>query len=150
MTKAMAKDGSSGRADGGLRMLSGEEALRATRTILERLAREGIVPNVDSILAITKAGDLPVLVFEPGEKVAADLKKGLGWSGNGVFGVPKWIFAEALQGVDPQASRWVVSEPPEGGFRLFVYINDGTLLMNWAPGRGLWLEPGSYGPERLN
>jgi hypothetical protein len=103
-------------------------------------------PNARRIAEIASNGDIAVVVFEAQGEVA-DLAKLLGWDGLApVFqlcNAKRILFASS--GIDQISSRWLTrnTEIP----RVFLVTGLGTLLLNFIPGSGWQVEPGSVDSE---
>lgn len=106
------------------------------------LHEEGIAPNAEAIARINLAGGLPVLVFQlhPSCRRGA---KSMGWTGEAVFELSPAV-QKRLARADPVTRRWVQRK---GTHRLFVLVHFGSLLLNFTPGEGWDLEPGSFQRE---
>ena len=110
-----------------------------------RLLDEAIKPNAQKIARICLERDVALIFFAPGPDpdVRAAAKK-MGWKG-GRIEVRRMTrrsardFADLLHPGDP-AAAWF-RRRVEG--RIFVVMEGGTLCVNFIPGCGFTLEPGT-------
>jgi hypothetical protein len=120
------------------------------RKTLDLVLARGIRPNRKRIVQIGVAGDVAVLVFEPSDGGVETAKK-LGRRGEElVFAVSNQTAAPAMPDADAITQKWFSSTPSKGVFRIYVLVNDEQLLVNFQPGHGFSLEPGSAEKDVLN
>jgi len=122
---------------------------------LEHLRTTGIIPHVDEIMDIALAGGVAVLVFEATPKWATALRNmgGTGKLETHVFRLSP-DGEKTLAKADAVTKRWIErkhSDPENPIARIFVAAHDGaSLLVNFEPGKGFSIEPGSLTPQVLN
>jgi hypothetical protein len=120
------------------------------RKILDLVLARGIRPNRKRIVQIGVAGDIAVLVFDPSDGGVETAKK-LGRRGDEpVFSVTNQAAAPAMPDADAITQKWLSSTPSKGIFRIYVLVNDERLLVNFQPGHGFSLEPGSAAKDVLS
>jgi len=117
----------------------------------DRLLNKGIKAHGREIARIAVGGGIAAVVFEPAPSIVNWLKVNLNWNGEPMFRLSakerQWL-AEAWQNVgDEVSARWIRGKSGKG--RIFVFSGKGTLLINWSPGEGFSLEPGSTDAERV-
>lgn len=116
-------------------------------TLLER----AIKPHAHAIAEILSEGGIAAVVFEPQESTLDALTGQFGWHGEAVFlftGDNRNVFAKRCEDLgDDVAARWLRAENRPGRILLFAAL--GTLLVNFVPGQGFGLEPGSTNAEGL-
>ena len=122
-----------------------------TVKILDRLLDEGIKPHATEIAEIVADGDLAALMFEPSEQ-AKQAVQSLGWDGQAaafkVAGERAKALAVQLRKVgDTATAAWLERKQPG---RILVFTGDGTLCVNFQPGGGFSIEPGTLDAATLN
>jgi hypothetical protein len=105
------------------------------------LMNKGIRPNAEAIARIGVDGDIAVLVVNPmgGTK---RLAQALGWTPKRPVLRLARSRMEALANADAVTASWVRRPRPDT-LRIFVLMEHGTLLVNFEPNRGYYIEPGS-------
>lgn len=121
------------------------EVTRATGAMAERmwqrLTDKGLIPHASELAPLLGPGKVAVLVFEPNDTVK-DALFPLGWDGKAaVFQMSKSVARRYAKLSDPVTAAWLMRDSSPG--RLLVFWGLGSVLMNWTPGRGLTIEPGS-------
>lgn len=120
----------------------------SSQDALNRLLKKGVHPHTDALAQIAVDGDVAVVVFEPAAPAKEAARK-LGWDGKSpVFRLPSSKHAE-LGKADHVTAAWL-QRRDEGVSRMFVIMHEGTLLVNFAPERGYWVESGSTDPHVLS
>ena len=108
-----------------------------------RLLREVLVPQAEKL----DGGDIAVVVFEPGN-ACQRAARAAGWDGkSSVFSMPRPFRERLIENADTVTATWLAGRRP-GVVRMFVFLQEGTLLINWSPGTGYYIEPGSLDSER--
>ena len=116
--------------------------------VMDRLLDFGIKPFFAEIERILRAGDFPVIAHEPGELGQQALAV-LGRRGDAeCFGVSRTRMRKTVGQADEVTMRWVSAKPRPGHIKVFVVAHAATFLVNFAPGIGWYLEPGSTDAER--
>jgi hypothetical protein len=112
---------------------------------LVALLEHTIKPNAETIAEICVSGGIALVVRNPsdqGRRAAA----ALGWDGTSAFemsmGQRKRMAEECEKVGDAVTARWLRRSGPGPG-RIFAIAGNGTLLVNFEPGVGYSLEPGS-------
>ena len=124
---------------------------------LERLLAHAIKPNADKLAPILLDQDVAVVFFEVGEgsrrgrRLAQDAARALGWNGKRVEvqrldQMRAREVADQLPVNDPAAAAWF-RRRAEG--RILVVMHQGTLCVNYAPGWGYSIEPGTLDCEAM-
>ena len=108
--------------------------------LLERLLEEGIKPHTDAILAAHEAGGVAVVLFEPVEE-HEPMFRAMGWPDRPAFPMTPQLRRSLLDS-DPVTRRWL-EVPRDGVVRIFALVHRGSLLVNYDPERGYWIEPNS-------
>ncbi|HEY1695180.1 MAG TPA: hypothetical protein VGG39_23590 [Polyangiaceae bacterium] len=133
-------------------ILSQDSAIVPSSVVIERFAREVVIPNWSRILDITADNTLCVALLEPkNEWVTTGLPK-MGWNGRSpVFSVNRSLaerMAARMSAVtDPVTAAWL-RRRVRGQRRIFAVMHLGTLLLNLTlspDGPTLEPEPGSLG-----
>jgi len=124
---------------------AGPTARAGTADALERLLEEGIQPVADGIANLAGKGLIPIIVFEPGKAVKAALKVFFPeWKpGMRLIGVSRENFARNFGRSDRVTAEWSSRARPKGDIPIFVFAQEGTLLVNFVAGEGYSIEPGS-------
>lgn len=134
--------------------------LADTHEFLNRLLEEGIKPLSEKIATIHLNGDVAVLFFEIETGDSAEAKtamasaKDLGWTGGRaeVAAMTKTRaakFADAIATIAPTdpAIAWLRGR--KSG-RIFVCVSAATLCVNFVPGTGFTIEPGTLDRQWLS
>lgn len=116
---------------------------------MDRILEQGIKPHVEAIARIGLDGDLAVVVFEPSDEAKPALAA-FGWDGKPVFSVNRTRAIKLMEKSDPVTRAWVAKKSSAECIRIFVFVHLGTLLVNYRPGEGYSLEPGSTDAKTLN
>jgi hypothetical protein len=120
------------------------------REILNRLLARGIKPHRSQIVKMGSAGDVAVVMFDPSEG-GIEVAKKLGRQGDEpVFAVNVQAACRAMTDADAMTQKWFSSAPSRGVIKIYVLVNDEHLLVNFKPGHGFSLEPGSMPQEVWN
>lgn len=119
----------------------------AQQKLFQGILDLGIKPNATEIGRIALKGQIACLVYDPEGEQSMQALNALGWDKRAeVFALSKKA-AKQLATADNATKAWV--ERKSGG-RIFVVAHRGTLLVNFEPGKGYWLEDGSTNAEALN
>ncbi len=117
---------------------------------IDILLESAIKPHAHAIAEILSEGGIAAVVFEPQEPTL-DALAHFGWHGEPVFLFTRdhrELFAKGCEEIgDDVAAQWLRAENRLGRVLLFAAM--GTLLINFTPGQGFSLEPGSTNAERL-
>jgi hypothetical protein len=127
----------------------GTPKYEAARAKLEKRVNDALHASVQPIEQIAVRDGIAVLMLNPCSEwqVAA---KSLGWDGCS----PRWemshraaeeFAANSKQQGDVLTARWL--QRRRGPARVFVFVDDGTLLVNFTEERSWHLEPGSLDNE---
>jgi hypothetical protein len=113
-----------------------------------RLLEKGIKPHVDELTRIVARGRIAVVVFEPDLSIPLTVQflDSLGWEKRTVFEMPKSAIKNMSKS-DHVTKAWLTRK---ANGRIFVITGGGTFLVNFEPGGGYSLEPGSTGGAALN
>jgi len=122
------------------------EQLKRSEVVWRRLLNEGVKPYAEELAPILAAGKIAIVVFEPNES-AKPVFRAMGWDGKAAVFPMSNAVRERLAKIDTVTAAWVNRKPKPTVGRLFVCSGIGTLLVNSAPGRGFWIEPGSLESE---
>jgi hypothetical protein len=117
------------------------------RRHMQRILDEGIKPHATRIAEVCFGnGGLAVVVFELDEKSQSGLRQH-GWRGEPVFPMPETM-RRALTETDHITGPWVAQRWRDGDpLRILLVVHQGSLLVNYALGRGFYIEPGSTDAE---
>ena len=120
--------------------LSPDETEAYFADVLDR----GVKPHANAIAAITKGGDIAVVVFEPRGSMVV-VAEAWGWNGSApFFRLSNEKRKEACDNFreegDKVSERWFNAQ--QNGGRIFLLVHGGTFLLNITP-EGLVFEPGS-------
>lgn len=114
---------------------------------VERLLEEGIKPHAETLLRLASAGQFACVLFEVDRETKQSLRPH-GWrAGREVFPIGLQML-EALKATDAAARRFFSTTPDSENVRIFAMVHKGTILVNWSPSKGYWIEPGSTDTER--
>jgi len=124
---------------------AGPTAKAGTAEALERLLEEGIQPLTNGIANLAGKGLIPIIVFEPGKAAKAALRVFFPrWKpAVRLIGVTRENFAQTLGRSDHVTAEWGSRARPKGDIPIFVFAQEGTLLMNFMAGEGYSIEAGS-------
>ena len=114
--------------------------------ILNRILNEAIKSNAEQIATIHLAGEVAVVVFEPGELVQAAMRS-CGWDGKASVFALSPAGAKLLSTADHVTAAWLGGQRPG---RILVAAHEGTLLINHDEDKGYSLEPGSTDVSTVN
>jgi len=118
----------------------------AAERVWQRLREKALIPHAGELARILQQGKIAVVVFELNETVKDSLFP-LGWDGKtAVFPMSRDISRRYARLSDPVTAAWLRRDASPIG-RILVFWGLGSLLMNWTPERGLWVEPGSIETE---
>lgn len=113
--------------------------------VMDRILKEGIVAHADAIAPICAVGDIAVVVFELDPSFHEGVRQ-WGWDGScPVFRLSNARRKNAIryfrQIGDTVSANWFERKQDE---RIFLFNGPGSsLLINFKPGEGYSLEPGS-------
>jgi hypothetical protein len=125
---------------------SDEYLRQLSRQFMRRLMDQALLPNLELLVRIRDAGDIAVAVFEMNENNKGILPP-MGWDGKAVvFPLPNDYRKRLAAISDTVTAAWLMREPSKV-LRVLVWTGIGSLLLNIAPKRGYWLEPGSLDDE---
>ena len=124
---------------------AGPTAKVGTADALERLLEEGIQPLANGIANLAGKGLIPIIVFEPGKAAKAALRVFFPrWKpGVRLIGVTREHFARNLGRSDHVTAEWASRARAKGDIPIFVFAQEGTLLVNYVAGEGYTIETGS-------
>jgi hypothetical protein len=109
--------------------------------LMDRVLEQGVKPHAAEIAAIGLSGRFACLVFEPGD-LHRKVVRTWGRTGEAVFPLsPEQV--RVLASTDRAALRWFSIPPDESKIKVFLLVHEGTLLINYEPGHGWSVEPGS-------
>jgi hypothetical protein len=124
-----------------------------------QLLQERIRPYLQELAKVSVAGEIAVVLCNPSEHGRAVARE-LGWDGDAtVFCMSeagRRRMVDALSSFDPIRTRWLkraikrssMKSRPEG--RIFFISGQRTLLVNYRPGKGFSVEPGSIDAKDLS
>ena len=120
-------------------------AKAGTAEALERLLEEGIQPLANGIANLAGKGLIPIIVFEPGKAANAALRALFPeWKpGVRLIGITREHFARNLGRSDRVTAEWGSRARPKGDIPIFVFAQEGALLVNFVAGEGYSIETGS-------
>jgi hypothetical protein len=114
-----------------------------TKDFNRRLMDEAIIPNCRELAKIALEGNIAVVVFEIDDSAKPALW-GAGWDGKAtVFPMLNSFRTELAQVTDAVTASWLTRQVSKRFCRMFVFFSTGSLLINFTPQRGYWVEPGS-------
>ena len=119
--------------------------------LLNRILDEGIKPYTEELAPIIADGDVAIVVFEPADDVKPALRAA-GWDGRAhVLRMPNGYRKRLARSSDAVTRAWLTRSASVSGSagRIFLFVQRGTLLVNFSPERGYSLEPGSTDAERV-
>jgi hypothetical protein len=117
------------------------------RETLNRVLAQGIKPHRTKIVQMGRAGDVAVVLLDASDGGIESAKK-LGRRGEEpIFGVSSLAARGALVDADAMTQKWFSAAPSKGVIKIYVLVQDEHLLVNFRPGHGFSLEPGSAGQE---
>lgn len=124
---------------------AGPTAKVGTAEALERLLEEGIQPLADGIANLAGKGLIPIIVFEPGKAAKAALRVSFPrWKpADRLIGITRENFAQNFGRRDRVTAEWARRARPKGDIPIFVFAQEGTLLVNFVAGEGYSIETGS-------
>jgi hypothetical protein len=109
--------------------------------ILDRLLNEVLKPNAEELARIASRGEVAILACEP-DADAREALEALRWRERPVFGITRTRGERmAKASTDHVWQRWAARPSNMQCLRIFVFVQSGTLLAHFTPGRGFWLEP---------
>jgi hypothetical protein len=110
--------------------------------LMDRLLRDGIKPHGRRIAELGLSGRIACLVFEPGPTAVVVLKAMKRERSGPLFPLSSFEIGQLARS-DRTTARWLAT--PSSGIKqkIFVFVHEGTLLLNHERGRGYSLEPGS-------
>ena len=126
-----------------IKVLEGQDFL----DYMDALADVVIKPNAEAIEEIAERGGISMVCHKPG-LMAADFLTSLGWKGKGCIAMPEDV-RRALASSDHVTKRWLERSFDGETVRIFLFVNDGTMLLNYENEKGFWLEPNSTGGQAL-
>lgn len=116
---------------------------------IHALLESAIKPHAHAIAAILAEGGIAAVVFEPEQSTLDPLTDHFGWHGEPVFPFTRDnrdLFAKECEDLgDDIATQWLRAENRLG--RVLLFSATGTFLVNFMPGQGFSLEPGSTDAE---
>jgi hypothetical protein len=110
---------------------------------MKRILDEGIKPNALAVARIFEERGTAVVVFEP-MGMAVQAARDLGWDGKSPIFKLRAGAARRLASSDSATRAWL--ERRTSG-RILVIAHEGTMLVNYTPGVGYSVEPGSTDAE---
>lgn len=117
--------------------------------ILGRLLNEAIKPHAERIAELAERRRFVAVVFEPHED-AVKFARALGWDrSTPIFGLRE-TRVRRLAEIDHACERWFATKPCIDHIKAFVIMHRGTLLLNFEPDRGWYIEPGSTDASIIN
>jgi len=124
---------------------AGPTVKAGTAVALERLLEEGIQPLANGIANLAGKGLIPIIVFEPGKAAKAALRLFFPqWKpGVRLIGVSRENFARNFGRSDRVTAEWGSRARPKGDIPIFVFAQEGVLLVNFVAGQGYSIETGS-------
>lgn len=115
--------------------------------VMEPIIEACFTPNAYALASIIGGGQVAVAVFklDEGDALAQQAARDIGWDGSSaVFPLSRdhkqRIIDRSVELGDPLTAQWLRGE--RNG-RIFLWTGRGTVLVNFEPGRGYSLEPGS-------
>ncbi len=118
-----------------------------TTKFMNRLLDLKFKPNAAAIAQDAVQGAVSVIVLEPG-RVGRNAARILGWDGKeDCFRMDEAFRVELAKNSDAVTANWLkrdVAHP-----RVFVIVNEATLLVNHTQARGYYFEPGSLECQRV-
>jgi hypothetical protein len=130
----------------------GDPTTKPPSEVLQPIIDNCFRPNADALSKIIGRGEVAVVVFKLDESDALALQaaRDIGWDGTSVVfqlagHTKKRLIEVSEQQADPVTARWL-----RGGRtgRIFLWTGRGTLLINYQPGAGYSVEPGSTDASR--
>lgn len=117
--------------------------------VLDRILVD-IKAHAAGIAEIIARGKVAVVVCEPSQQAKDALRQAYNWNGEPVFRLStrqRKTLARSLDDNfgDKAASRWLTDDR-DG--RLLVFAQSGSLCVNFTPGKGYEIEPGTLDTER--
>jgi hypothetical protein len=119
---------------------------------MQRLLAQGIKPHAEEIEGVWREhGEVAVVFFELTPALREEMARAFLWNGDAAVvrmppEVARRIVSECKERGDEVTPRWLTDKrgwPPWVG-RIFVVAHAGaTLLVNYEPGEGFSVEPGS-------
>ena len=118
---------------------------------LNDLLDSGIKPNSETLSRIALMGDVAVLLWRPTDQTRSAATS-LGWDGESqAFRMGDGERARAIEVLrregEPATSKWLKGSRPGLG-RILVLNGDGCLCVNFRPGEGFSIEPGTLDCEK--
>jgi hypothetical protein len=113
---------------------------------MQRIVNGCLRPHAPTIAVIGFSGDVAVVLHEPSEKAKARARA-IGWDGKSeVFRLTaegKRALAGSTEGSDAGISKWLGRklDPASPVARIYVLTGDDSLLMNFSPFGGWYVEP---------
>lgn len=131
--------------------MSKEHERKETKRFMDRVLDEGIKPHAREIARRWVDGEIPIVVFEPGVETLKALPN-LGWRmGESVFSMTLEHFLTTFGSVDGVTGPWATRDRSgDDSVPVFLFLHDGSLLLNHTPGKGWSLEPGSTDIDIMN
>lgn len=117
--------------------------------VLDRISVH-IKAHAEGIAEIISTGKVAVVVFEPSQQAKEILRQAYAWNGEPFFRLStkqRKALARSLDNGygDKVASRWL-TDGRDG--RILVFTQNGSLCVNFTPGKGYEIEPGTLDTER--
>ena len=114
---------------------------------LQKRISDAIQADVEEFARIAIEGDVAVLALAP-TKEAGDAARAAGWDGTSPS---SWRMSEAvrkrlIKNSDTVTAAWLSGVRPNHA-RIFVFMEGGTLLVNFVPTKGFYFEPASLDSE---
>jgi hypothetical protein len=126
-----------------------DDAAERSRMWLEELLERGLKPHAERLAEIGAKNRFACLIWRIDPKWASRAQKAFGWKpGEDVFALADQVCAN-LATADLVTRRWVqAGSSLDSVLRILIVSGPcSTLLMNYAPGRGYWIESGSLDAE---
>jgi hypothetical protein len=130
-----------------------DNAPHQSQAFLDRLLEEGIKPHAMTIAIASAAGEVSVVFYDVASEfpVSVAAARALGWRGGRSECIPlNRTHAERIADKLPSAvpsAKWLRGRRPG---RIFVCTGGGSLCVNYEPGVGFSLEPGTTNREWMS
>lgn len=98
--------------------------------------------HATAIAQIHARGEIAIVVHKPSKRAAHGARL-LGWDGRvAAFAITRSFAERYLAYVDDVTRRWVERQQPDQA-KVFIVTAGGSVLVNFTPGGGCTIEPGS-------
>lgn len=133
------------RRKGAVKTLSMSDA----KDFFEKVLEEGLKPVAKGIADCVDRGLIPVVFYDLGRDGRRAAKMFNGWHpGVRLVGVAPADFLATLGKTDQVTGPWASRPRPEGDYPIFLFVHDGTFLLNSVNGT-VSIEPGSTDTELI-